>query len=192
MRRVITVNLAGSAYQLDEDAYERLRAYIALTESRLGASPERVQVLADLERSVADQLVAIRAQTNPQTNDGVVSDATMLQVLTNVGGVQGASSDPFDTHASEANEPLPSRANDRANDGGWEAQESEYTRLPVFVLCGFLGWFGVHRMYVGKIGTGLLQLITIGGLGIWTLYDLILILLASFTDSDGRTIIRWA
>jgi TM2 domain-containing membrane protein YozV len=37
----------------------------------------------------------------------------------------------------------------------------------------FLGIFGIHRFYVGRIGTGLLQIITIGGLGIWTLMDII-------------------
>lgn len=184
MRRVITVNLAGNAYQLDEDAYERLRAHVALSESRLGASPERSQALADLERSVAEQIVAIR----PQTSDVVVSDGAMLQVLTNLGAVPDPD-EPFATREpASASEPLSAQPTHRV----WEPQESEYTRLPVLVLCILLGWFGLHRMFVGKIGTGLLQLITLGGLGIWTLYDLILIIFASFTDSDGRKIVRWA
>jgi hypothetical protein len=182
MRRVITVSLGGNAFQLDEDAYERLRAYVALTESRLGANPDRAEIIGDLERSVAEHIVALR----PQTSDVVVSDATLAQVLRNVGTVEGSegTNSTVDSAAVSRAAP-PSRE--------WANQDqSEYTRLPVLVLCVLLGWFGVHRFFVGKIGTGVLQLITIGGLGLWTLYDLILIVFAAFTDSSGRKIVRWA
>lgn len=60
--------------------------------------------------------------------------------------------------------------------------------LIVFLLCLFLGGLGVHRFYVEKVGTGLIQLFTLGGLGIWTLIDLILIATNSFTDDQGKTI----
>jgi TM2 domain-containing membrane protein YozV/predicted RNA-binding Zn-ribbon protein involved in translation (DUF1610 family) len=63
--------------------------------------------------------------------------------------------------------------------------------LPAFLLCFFLGIFGAHRFYVGKVGTGIAQIFTIGGLGIWTLVDLILILTGSFTDKNGVRITQW-
>jgi TM2 domain-containing membrane protein YozV len=56
---------------------------------------------------------------------------------------------------------------------------------PAFFLVFFLGWFGAHRFYVGKIGTAVLMLITFGGAGVWWLYDLILIVTDNFTDRDG-------
>ena len=46
---------------------------------------------------------------------------------------------------------------------------------PTFFLGVFLGVFGVHRFYLRKIGTGILQLVTFGGLGIWWLVDMIMI-----------------
>jgi TM2 domain-containing membrane protein YozV len=63
--------------------------------------------------------------------------------------------------------------------------------LPAFLLCFFVGIFGAHRFYVGKVGTGIAQIFTIGGLGIWTLIDLIMILTASFTDKNGVRITQW-
>ena len=63
--------------------------------------------------------------------------------------------------------------------------------LPAFLLCFFFGIFGVHRFYVGKVGTGILQIVTLGGLGIWTLIDLIMIIVGAFTDKEGNKITQW-
>ncbi|MDA8235580.1 MAG: TM2 domain-containing protein [Clostridia bacterium] len=68
---------------------------------------------------------------------------------------------------------------------------SEKKRLPAFLLCFLFGAFGIHRFYVGKIGTGILQLITLGGLGIWAIIDLILIIIGSFTDKNGNKLEAW-
>ena len=62
--------------------------------------------------------------------------------------------------------------------------KSEKDWLTTLLLCIFLGGLGVHRFYAGKIGTGILQLITVGGCGIWTLVDLIMIITGSFKDKD--------
>lgn len=56
------------------------------------------------------------------------------------------------------------------------------------LLCFFLGGLGVHRFYVGKIGTGILMLITCGGLGIWSLVDFIMIACGVFRDVNGLPI----
>lgn len=56
------------------------------------------------------------------------------------------------------------------------------------LLCFFLGTIGVHRYYVGKIGSGIAQTLTLGGFGIWALVDFIMIVTGKFTDANGRTV----
>jgi hypothetical protein len=68
---------------------------------------------------------------------------------------------------------------------------SDKSRGVALALAAILGPFGAHRFYVGKTGTGLLMLASIGGLGIWYLYDLILVASGSFTDAEGRRVRRW-
>ncbi|MBV9861733.1 MAG: TM2 domain-containing protein [Alphaproteobacteria bacterium] len=75
--------------------------------------------------------------------------------------------------------------------GSAAAMVSGKSRLAALLLNFFLGVFGVHRFYVGKIGTGLLQLFTLGGFGIWALVDFILIAVGEFTDREGRKVLIW-
>ena len=60
------------------------------------------------------------------------------------------------------------------------------SKLVAALLCFFLGEFGIHRFYVGKVGSGVVQLLTGGGCGIWALIDFIMIIIGSFTDADGN------
>ncbi len=62
---------------------------------------------------------------------------------------------------------------------------SPKSKITALLLCFFVGIFGVHRFYVGKILSGLVYLFTGGILGIGVLYDLIMILTGSFTDGNG-------
>lgn len=55
-----------------------------------------------------------------------------------------------------------------------------------FFLCLFLGEFGIHRFYVGKVGTGIIWLFTVGFFGIGWFIDLVMILFGGFRDKAGQ------
>jgi len=67
-------------------------------------------------------------------------------------------------------------------------EKSPKSFVAALLLCFFLGSLSGHRFYAGKVGTAILQIVTLGGLGIWLLIDLILIIVGKFTDSEGRLI----
>jgi len=68
---------------------------------------------------------------------------------------------------------------------------SPKSRLAVTLFALFLGEFGAHRFYLGKIGTALLMLFTGGGFGIWALIDFILAVSGTMRDKEGRIIKNW-
>jgi TM2 domain-containing membrane protein YozV len=70
---------------------------------------------------------------------------------------------------------------------GLGAQKSWITTV---LLCHFLGVLGIHRFYTGRIVSGIFQLLTFGGFGIWTLIDLIMIITGDFTDQYNRPLIH--
>ncbi len=68
---------------------------------------------------------------------------------------------------------------------------SPKSRLAVTLFAFFLGTFGAHRFYLGKIGTAIAMLLTLGGLGIWALVDFILAVAGVMRDKEGKIIKNW-
>jgi TM2 domain-containing membrane protein YozV len=62
--------------------------------------------------------------------------------------------------------------------------------LTTLLLCLFLGGLGVHRFYTGHTVIGIVQLLTLGGCGIWSLVDLIMIAIGSYKDASGNALLK--
>ena len=72
-----------------------------------------------------------------------------------------------------------------------EEEVSDHSRLIALLLCALLGYFGFHRFYVGKFGTGILWLLTGGLFGVGYLVDTIVIAAGGFRDRHGLRLIYW-
>ena len=67
--------------------------------------------------------------------------------------------------------------------------KSDKDFVVLVLLSVLVGGLGIDRFYLGKYGTGILKLITLGGLGLWWLIDLILIVMGKMTDSEGKMVV---
>jgi hypothetical protein len=87
--------------------------------------------------------------------------------------------DPVSTF-DESGERLPARAG-----------VSDRSRGVALTLAVFGGVFGLHRFYTGRMHSGIWMAVTLGGMGIWYLYDLIVVATGEFRDADGLRVARW-
>ena len=85
MRKVTTINLNNNAYQIDEDGFEALRAYLESAERALANNPDRAEILSDLEQAIADKC---RLALGPYKT--VVSAVEIDRILKEMGPVAGA------------------------------------------------------------------------------------------------------
>ncbi len=65
-----------------------------------------------------------------------------------------------------------------------------YDWLTTLLLCFFVGFLGVHRLYTGNTMVGIMQFLTFGGCGIWSMIDFITIITGSYRDGQGRSLVK--
>ena len=63
------------------------------------------------------------------------------------------------------------------------------SKMVTLGLALFAGVFGAHRFYTGHKMPGIIQLLTLGGCGLWTMYDVVMIALGKFKDADGNDLV---
>jgi phage shock protein PspC (stress-responsive transcriptional regulator) len=94
MNKVITINLNGNAYQLEEDGFDALRRYLESAAQRLEGNPDKAEIIADIEQSIGDKFRAVLGSTKT-----VVSTKEVEDVIAEMGPVQD------DSDAQEATPP---------------------------------------------------------------------------------------
>jgi phage shock protein PspC (stress-responsive transcriptional regulator) len=99
MQKVITINLNGGSYQLDEHGYEALRAYLEHAEAQLGSNPDASEILRDLEQSIAE-----KCQRLLGPGKTVVTTAEITQILREIGPVESGMT-PESAHSSAEKPP---------------------------------------------------------------------------------------
>jgi phage shock protein PspC (stress-responsive transcriptional regulator) len=97
MRPVITISLNGNSYQLEQEGYEALRAYLATAEARLADNPDKSEILADLEQAIAEKC---GGYLNPHKT--VVTSEEVQQVIREMGPVDGSAGEQPSTASGEA------------------------------------------------------------------------------------------
>lgn len=105
MQKVISVNLNGNAYQLDESGYDTLREYLASAERQLQDNPDRADIMADLEQAIAD-----KCQRHLEPHKSVVSATEMSRIVAEMGPVDSAGESGDGARESGRDEKKPSKA----------------------------------------------------------------------------------
>lgn len=100
MQKVITINLNGNAYQLDEEGYEALRAYLAHAEAQLGVNPDASEIIRDLEQSIAEKCLRLLGPGKT-----VVTTAEVEQILREIGPVENTAGAAQGPHVAETSQP---------------------------------------------------------------------------------------
>jgi phage shock protein PspC (stress-responsive transcriptional regulator) len=152
MQKVISINLNGNAYQLDESGYDALREYLADAERELEANPDRAEILTDLEQAIADKC---RTFLGPYKS--VVTSSEVAQIVREMG--------PIDAAAGED-----AAGNDDAASGGKQTARPEPPKrlyrnpdgATIAGVCnGLAAYFGIDVAFV-RVAFILAALLTSG------------------------------
>lgn len=148
MNKVVTVNLNGNAYQVEDAAYEALRAYLETARAKLAGNADCAEIMTDLEQAIAD-----KCDTFLGARQNVVSAAQMIVVLKEMGPVEVS---PELSEADPAADPAAGTAQDGSAPAAPAAPIRRLFRLPDQgvlggVCAGFGAYFGVDVVWVRLI-----------------------------------------
>jgi len=175
MNTVITVNLNGNAYQLDEQGFESLRAYLDSADERLAGNPDKAEILSDIEQAIADKC---RRYLNPHKS--VVAAADLDRILAEMGPVES------ETGGSAANSERQRMAADNSQsrkDAPRRLYQVREGSMISGVCNGLAAYFNVDVTIVRIVFVAL----TILTGGVWILaYILMMFIIPDATTSEER------
>jgi len=182
MNKVITVNLNGNAYQIDEDGYNALGEYISRAEEQLRNNTDRREVIADLEQAIGDKCANFL-----RPHKTVVTAAEIEQILKEIGPVQNADGEPVKSGESASQSQAPPR---QPRDDS--ARTSAPHRRRLYRIRRGSGWSGVCRGLAAYMDTDviLVRIIFIlgtifsGGFGLLIYIIMIVLVPIAYTDSE--------
>jgi TolB-like protein len=158
-----SIRMQDNRYRITVQLLDRTSA--TLWSDRINMTGDDVMAIQEASaRKIADAITALSKGESPDT----VAEAT---------------------RGSNAKSSKPSAY--RTQSEALAARYSPKSRLVALVLAFFVGFFGVHRFYVGRWLTGILYILTMGLFGIGWLLDILFILFGAQTDSKGRFIRIW-
>lgn len=96
MQKVITINLNGNAYQLDDQGYQALRTYLEHAEAQLSGNPDKAEIVLDIEQSIAE-----KCMRHLGPGKSVVTTAEVEQILREIGPVDSDAAHPLGGGASD-------------------------------------------------------------------------------------------
>src|SRR3954465_14817813 len=103
MQKVVSISLNGNFYQLEEPGYDQLRAYLERAEARLKDSPDRAEVMGDLEQAISEKC---RATLGPHKT--VVNTNEVERIISEMGPVESADGLAADAAGGSSSAPPPS------------------------------------------------------------------------------------
>ena len=168
MKSAISVELDGTTFTLDERAYHALRSYLDRAGERLGAHPDRAEVVAGLERSIAAKL-----RQRVATHGGVpLDEAAMLAALKEVGRADGPALDDSPSSGQGGYGERRARKLYRLREGHWFAG----------VCTGLAAYAGIDVVVIRLVF--LLTTVFSGGIAILVYVLLMFVMPIALTDAE--------
>jgi len=173
MNKVITINLNGVAYQLEEGGYEALREYLDHAARRLEGNPDKDEIIADIEQAIADKFRALLG-----AHKTVVITREVTAVITEMGPVEDATkSEPAADAAAAGGRPAAAGAAQAHDGGGAPPPVRRLYRIHEGAMlsgvCNGLGaYFGIDPTFI-RIGFVVLTFVWGAGILVYLLMSLV-------------------
>jgi phage shock protein PspC (stress-responsive transcriptional regulator) len=175
MHKVVSINLNGNAYQLEEPGYEALRAYLQRAEARLQGNPDRAEIMADLEQAIAEKCARYLAP-----HKTVVTAVEVETIIAEMGPVESGEA-PGQTDASSSARNENASASTGATDGGTRRLYQIREGAMLAGVCnGIAAFFNIDVTVVRIV----FVILTFATFGAWILAYFVMAIIIPYADTS--------